>query len=219
VISTYVDLIIIRHPKEGSARLASEFSNNIPVINAGDGANQHPTQTLLDLFTIKETQNRLHNLKIGIVGDLKYGRTVHSLTQALSKFDNNCFFFISPDTLTMPDYINNMLYEKKIIWHKYNNIQEIISKIDILYMTRIQKERLESTEYINIKAQCILKKSDLKNAKNNLKILHPLPRINEISKDVDQTPYAWYFQQAKNGVYTRQALLALILNKNVYESN
>jgi len=175
---------------------------------------------LLDLFTIRETQKKLNNLNIGMVGDLKYGRTVHSLTQALSKFNNNRFFFISPNTLTMPSYINNMLHEKKIVWNKYNNIKEIISKIDILYMTRIQKERLESTEYVNIKTKCVLKAIDLKNAKKNLKILHPLPRINEISKDVDKTPYAWYFQQAKNGIYTRQALLALVLNKDIYnESN
>lgn len=219
VISTYVDLIVIRHPKEGAARLASEFSNNIPIINAGDGSNQHPTQTLLDLFTIKETQKKLHSLNIGMVGDLKYGRTVHSLAQALSKFKNNRFFFISPDELTMPNYINNMLYEKNIIWNKYDNIKKIISKVDILYMTRIQKERFEPTEYVNIKERCILKAIDLKYAKKNLKILHPLPRINEISKDVDQTPYAWYFQQAKNGVYTRQALLALVLRKDIYESN
>lgn len=185
------------------------------MINAGDGANQHPTQTLLDLFTIQETQRKLNNLKIGIVGDLKYGRTVHSLTQALSKFKNNSFFFISPDTLTMPNYINTMLHEKKIIWNRYESIQEIIPKIDILYMTRVQKERFKSPEHVNIKTQYILKATDLHNAKKNLKILHPLPRINEISKDVDQTPHAWYFQQAKNGIYARQALLALILKKNI----
>jgi len=215
VISTYVDAIIIRHPQEGAARLASEFSNNIPILNAGDGANQHPTQTLLDLFTIQETQCRLNNLKIAIVGDLKYGRTVHSLTQALSKFINNSFFFISPDALTMPNDINDMLSEKKISWQRCSNISDIIEEIDILYMTRVQKERLDSTEYTNAQSQFILRVTDLKKAKNNLKILHPLPRINEIEHNVDYTKYAWYFKQAENGLYTRQALLSLILHNNI----
>lgn len=211
VISSYVDAIIIRHPQEGSARLAAELSNGIPIFNAGDGANQHPTQTLLDLFTIKETQTKLTNLNIAMVGDLKYGRTVHSLTQALAKYKNNQFFFISPDALTMPNYINDMLYKKEISWKRYKNIEEIISEIDILYMTRIQKERLDSTEYANAKSKCVLHASTLKNVRNNLKILHPLPRTNEINKDVDYTPYAWYFKQAANGIYARQAILSLVL--------
>jgi aspartate carbamoyltransferase catalytic subunit len=213
VISSYVDAIIIRHPQEGSARLAVEFSNNIPVFNAGDGANQHPTQTLLDLFTIQETQNRLTNLNIAMVGDLKYGRTVHSLTQALAKFNNNRFFFISPDALIMPNYINDMLDEKNIYWKRYKNIEEVISEIDILYMTRIQKERLDSTEYTNEKSKFVLHVTTLKNARSNLKILHPLPRIEEIDRDVDFTPYAWYFKQAANGIYARQAILSLVLIK------
>jgi len=211
VISSYVDAIIIRHPQEGSARLASEFSNGVPVFNAGDGSNQHPTQTLLDLFTIKETQNRLTDLNIAIVGDLKYGRTVHSLTQALAKFKSNKFFFISPDALKMPNYINDMLDKKDIFWKRHNNIEEIISEIDILYMTRVQKERLDSTEYANAKAKFVLHSSTLKNARSNLKILHPLPRIDEIDHDVDYTPYAWYFKQAANGIYARQAILSLVL--------
>ncbi|CAL4323987.1 aspartate carbamoyltransferase [Buchnera aphidicola] len=211
VISSYVDAIIIRHPQEGSARLAAELSNGIPIFNAGDGANQHPTQTLLDLFTIKETQTKLTNLNIAMVGDLKYGRTVHSLTQALAKYKNNQFFFISPDALTMPDYINDMLYKKEISWKRYKNIEEIISEIDILYMTRIQKERLDSTEYANAKSKCVLHASILKNVRNNLKILHPLPRTDEINKDVDCTPYAWYFKQSANGIYARQAILSLVL--------
>jgi aspartate carbamoyltransferase catalytic subunit len=213
VISSYVDAIIIRHPQEGSARLAVEFSNNVPVFNAGDGANQHPTQTLLDLFTIQETQNRLTNLNIAMVGDLKYGRTVHSLTQALAKFKNNKFFFISPDALIMPNYINDMLDKKNIYWKRYKNIEEVISEIDILYMTRIQKERLDSTEYTNEKSKFVLHTTTLKNARNNLKILHPLPRIDEIDRDVDYTPYAWYFKQAANGIYARQAILSLVLIK------
>ncbi|WP_295164331.1 aspartate carbamoyltransferase [uncultured Buchnera sp.] len=211
VISSYVDAIVIRHPQEGSARLAANFSHGIPIFNAGDGANQHPTQTLLDLFTIKETQTKLSNLNIAMVGDLKYGRTVHSLTQALAKYKNNQFFFISPDALTMPNYINDMLYKKEIHWKRYKNIEEIISEIDILYMTRVQKERLDSTEYANAKSKFVLQTSTLKNARNNLKILHPLPRIDEIDHDVDYTPYAWYFKQAANGIYARQAILSLVL--------
>ncbi|WP_422667284.1 aspartate carbamoyltransferase [Buchnera aphidicola] len=211
VISSYVDAIIIRHPQEGSARFASECSNGIPVFNAGDGANQHPTQTLLDLFTIQETQTRLNHLNIAMVGDLKYGRTVHSLTQALAKFKHNQFFFISPDALIMPSYINDMLYKKEIRWNRYNHIEDIISEIDILYMTRIQKERLDSTEYANAKSKFVLHTTTLKNARNNLKILHPLPRIDEIDYDVDHTPYAWYFKQAQNGIYARQAILSLVL--------
>ncbi|BAB13073.1 aspartate carbamoyltransferase [Buchnera aphidicola str. APS (Acyrthosiphon pisum)] len=211
VISSYVDAIIIRHPQEGSARLAAEFSNKKPIFNAGDGANQHPTQTLLDLFTIQETQNRLTQLNIAIVGDLKYGRTVHSLTQALAKFKHNKFYFISPDALKMPNYINNMLDKKEIYWKRHNNIEEIISEIDILYMTRIQKERLDSTEYANAKSKFVLRAAILKNARNNMKILHPLPRIDEIDRDVDYTPYAWYFKQAANGIYARQAILSLVL--------
>jgi aspartate carbamoyltransferase catalytic subunit len=211
VISSYVDAIIIRHPQEGSARLATQFSNGTPIFNAGDGSNQHPTQTLLDLFTIQETQTKLNNLNIAMVGDLKYGRTVHSLTQALAKYKNNQFFFISPDTLTMPNYISDMLYKKEIRWKRYTNLEDIISEIDILYMTRVQKERLDPTEYANIKSKFILRASILKNARNNLKILHPLPRVDEIDNNVDYTPYAWYFKQAANGIYARQAILSLVL--------
>ncbi|AAM67910.1 aspartate carbamoyltransferase [Buchnera aphidicola] len=217
VISSYVDAIIIRHPQEGSARLAAQFSNGVPIFNAGDGANQHPTQTLLDLFTIKETQNKLNNLNIAMVGDLKYGRTVHSLTQALAKYKNNQFFFVSPDSLTMPNYINDMLYKKEIHWKRYKNIEEIISEIDILYMTRVQKERLDSTEYASAKSKFVLQTSTLKNARNNLKILHPLPRIDEIDNNVDFTPYAWYFKQAANGIYARQAILSLVLIEKHFE--
>ncbi|CAL4323255.1 aspartate carbamoyltransferase [Buchnera aphidicola] len=211
VISSYADAIIIRHPQEGSARLATEHSNGVPIFNAGDGSNQHPTQTLLDLFTIQETQTRLDHLNIAMVGDLKYGRTVHSLTQALAKFQNNQFFFISPDALSMPSYINDMLCKKEIHWKKYHNLEDIISEIDILYMTRIQKERLDSTEYANAKSKFVLHAATLKHARNNLKILHPLPRIDEINYDVDHTPYAWYFKQAENGIYARQAILSLVL--------
>ncbi|CAL4321476.1 aspartate carbamoyltransferase [Buchnera aphidicola] len=217
VISKYADVIIIRHPQEGSAKLASQFSNGIPIINAGDGFNQHPTQTILDLFTIKETQKKIKNLKIAIVGDLKYGRTVHSLTQALAKFSNNTLFFISQPHLSIPKYICNMLNKKKIKWKKVLNIKDIISKIDILYMTRIQRERVNPNKNINFKPYFILTAKILKHAKKNLKILHPLPRINEIAYDVDKTPYAYYFKQAENGIYARQAILSLILKKNILQ--
>ena len=165
VISTYVDAIVMRHPQEGAARLATEFSGNVPVLNAGDGSNQHPTQTLLDLFTIQETQGRL---------DLKYGRTVHSLTQALAKFDGNRFYFIAPDALAMPQYILDMLDEKGIAWSLHSSIEEVMAEVDILYMTRVQKERLDPSEYANVKAQFVLRASDLHNAKANMKVLHPL---------------------------------------------
>jgi len=211
VIGTYVDAIVMRHPQEGAARLAAEFSGGIPVINAGDGANQHPTQTLLDLFTIYETQGRLENLNIAVVGDLKYGRTVHSLVQALAKFPGNRFWFIAPDALAMPSYILDMLDEKGIAWSLHNNIESVLPELDILYMTRVQKERLDPSEYASVKAQFILRAANLTGARHNMKILHPLPRIDEITTDVDATPHAWYFQQAGNGIYARQALLALIL--------
>lgn len=212
VISTYVDAIVMRHPQEGAARLATEFSGGVPVLNAGDGANQHPTQTLLDLFTIRETQGRLDNIKIAMVGDLKYGRTVHSLAQALAKFKGNRFYFIAPDALAMPGYILSLLEEKGIEYSLHESIDDVVPELDILYMTRVQKERLDPSEYANVKAQFILRAADLAQAQPHLKVLHPLPRIDEITTDVDKTPYAWYFQQAGNGIFARQALLALVLN-------
>jgi len=212
VIGTYVDAIVMRHPQEGAARLATEFSGGIPILNAGDGANQHPTQTLLDLFTIRETQGRLDNHKIAMVGDLKYGRTVHSLAQALAKFKGNRFYFIAPDALAMPGYILSLLEEKGIEYSLHQSIDEVVPELVILYMTLVQKERLDPSEYANVKAQFILRANDLQSAQPHLKVLHPLPRIDEITTDVDKTPYAWYFQQAGNGIYARQALLALVLN-------
>jgi aspartate carbamoyltransferase catalytic subunit len=212
VISTYVDAIVMRHPQEGAARLATEFCGSIPVVNAGDGSNQHPTQTLLDLFTIQETQGRLNNINIAMVGDLKYGRTVHSLTQALAKFEGNRFYFIAPDALAMPAYILKMLDEKGIQYSLHTSIEEVIPELDILYMTRVQKERLDPSEYVNVKSQFVLRASSLEGARDNMKVLHPLPRIDEITNDVDGTPYAYYFQQAGNGIFARQALLALVLN-------
>ena len=209
VISSYADAFFMRHPQEGAARLASEFSS-VPVINGGDGANQHPTQTLLDLFTIYETQDTLDNLNIAFVGDLKYGRTVHSLTQALSLFNCN-FYFIAPDALAMPDYILEELEDKNISYSLHQSIEEVVDSLDVLYMTRVQKERFDETEYQHMKSAFLLDAPMLNNVRSNLKILHPLPRIDEIHKNVDDTPYAYYFQQAQNGVYARQALLALLL--------
>ncbi|GLQ73410.1 aspartate carbamoyltransferase [Vibrio sp. vnigr-6D03] len=212
VISSYVDAFVMRHPQEGAARLASEFSNNVPVINAGDGANQHPTQTLLDLFSIYETQGSLDNLNVAFVGDLKYGRTVHSLTQALAKFSNNRFFFIAPEALAMPDYICEELDDAGIEYSLHTEMESVVPELDILYMTRVQKERFDESEYAHIKSAYVLSAATLTGAKDNLKVLHPLPRVDEITVDVDKTPYAYFFQQAENGVYAREALLALVLN-------
>ncbi|GAM67453.1 aspartate carbamoyltransferase [Vibrio ishigakensis] len=213
VISTYVDAFVMRHPQEGAARLASEFSNGVPVINAGDGSNQHPTQTLLDLFSIYETQGTLDNLNVAFVGDLKYGRTVHSLTQALAKFNNVRFYFIAPEALAMPDYICEELDEAGISYSLHTDMESVIPELDILYMTRVQKERFDESEYAHIKSAYILTASLLTEAKENLKVLHPLPRVDEITTDVDKTPHAYYFTQAENGVYAREALLALVLNQ------
>ncbi|MCQ1060628.1 aspartate carbamoyltransferase [Photobacterium sp. DNB23_23_1] len=215
VISSYVDAFVMRHPQEGAARLASEFSNNVPVINGGDGANQHPTQTLLDLFTIYETQGTLDNLNVAFVGDLKYGRTVHSLTQALAKFNNVKFFFIAPEILAMPDYICEELDEAGISYSVHSAMEEVIPELDILYMTRVQKERFDESEYAHMKAAYILTAPMLTDARSNMKVLHPLPRIDEITTDVDKTKHAYFFQQAENGVYARQALLALVLNEAI----
>lgn len=198
VISSYADAFFMRHPQEGAARLATEFSQ-IPVINGGDGSNQHPTQTLLDLFTIYETQDTIDNLNIAFVGDLKYGRTVHSLAQALSLFNCN-FYFIAPDALAMPDYILEELDNKNISYSLHQSIEEVVDSLDILYMTRVQKERFDETEYQHMKSAFLLDAQILNNVRANLKILHPLPRVDEIHKNVDSTPYAYYFQQAENGV-------------------
>ncbi|UKA25047.1 aspartate carbamoyltransferase [Photobacterium damselae subsp. damselae] len=215
VISSYVDAFVMRHPQEGAARLASEFSNGVPIINGGDGANQHPTQTLLDLFTIQETQGRLDDISIAFVGDLKYGRTVHSLTQALSKFNNVRFYFIAPEVLAMPEYICEELDDAGITYSLHSNIEEVLPELDILYMTRVQKERFDESEYAHIKSAFVLNAKMLEEARPNMKVMHPLPRIDEITTDVDKTPHAYYFQQAENGVYARQALLALVLNEQL----
>ncbi|MGQ9846953.1 MAG: aspartate carbamoyltransferase [Bacteroidales bacterium] len=209
-VAQYSDLIVLRHPIEGSARWASEVSP-VPIINAGDGANQHPTQCLLDLFTIKETQHRLDNLTITFVGDLKYGRTVHSLIQAMSHF-NPTFHLVSPDTLKLPNEYKLMLKEKNVSYYEHSDITEILKDSDIVYVTRVQRERFsDPIEYEKVKNAFVLNASMLVDTKPNLKVLHPLPRVNEISLDVDNTNKAYYFQQALNGVYTRMAIISLIL--------
>ncbi|WP_417349563.1 aspartate carbamoyltransferase [Ferrimonas sp.] len=213
VISSYSDAFFMRHPQEGAARLASEYSS-VPVINGGDGANQHPTQTLLDLFSIYETQGTLEGLKVAFVGDLKYGRTVHSLAQALSLFGCQ-FYFVAPDALRMPDYLCEELSDAGIQFTHLENLDQVMPELDVLYMTRVQKERFDPTEYQHMKSKYVLTAAMLKEVKDNLKILHPLPRIDEITTDVDDTPYAYYFEQAENGVYARQALLALVLKEEL----
>lgn len=206
-ISLYADLIVMRHPIEGAARFASEVSH-VPIINAGDGANQHPTQCMLDLLSIKKTQGTLENLKIALVGDLKYGRTTHSLAQAMSNF-NATFYLVSPEELRMPPSLIQTIKDNKLEYHELKDLEEAIPQVDILYMTRIQRERFaDPLEYERVKNSYILKNSMLSNSKPNLKVLHPLPRVNEISIDVDSNPKAYYFQQALNGVYMREALLA-----------
>jgi aspartate carbamoyltransferase catalytic subunit len=210
IVSSYSDLIIMRHPVEGSASYASEVSS-VPVINAGDGANQHPTQTLLDLYSIKKTQGRLDNLTIFLVGDLKYGRTVHSLMMALSKF-NPTFCFVSPKELQMPQEYKIYLDSLGIKYSEHRDFTDIIGEADIMYMTRVQKERFsDPIEYEKTKNAYVLRNSMLKDTRSNLRILHPLPRVNEINEDVDENEKAYYFIQALNGVFTRQAIITSIL--------
>ncbi|MFZ4413903.1 MAG: aspartate carbamoyltransferase [Bacteroidales bacterium] len=209
-VANYSDLIVMRHPLEGSARFASEVSS-VPIINAGDGANQHPTQCLLDLYSIRKTQGKLDNLHIAFVGDLKYGRTVHSNVIALTNF--NCtFHFVSPFELKLPSAVKRHIKEKNLEYYQYTDLSEIIPTVDILYMTRIQRERFsDPVEYERVKNAYILNGNMLANCKPNLKVLHPLPRVNEINENVDDMKEAYYFQQARNGVYVRQALMASIL--------
>jgi aspartate carbamoyltransferase catalytic subunit len=213
MVSSYSDLIVMRHPIEGSARFASEIAS-VPVINAGDGANQHPTQTMLDLYSIRKTQGKLDNLNIFMVGDLKYGRTVHSLMMAMSRW-NATFNFIAPEELRMPDEFKLYLDNMGLKYYEHTDFTEIISKADIIYMTRVQKERFsDPMEYEKVKNVYVLRNSMLANTKPNMRILHPLPRVNEIHTDVDTNPKAYYFEQALNGVFTRQAILCSLLGIN-----
>ncbi len=209
VISNYADLIVLRHPLDGSSRMASEFSS-VPVINGGDGSVHHPTQTFLDLYTIRR-ESHLEGLRIAMAGDLKYGRTVHSLCHALSLYGAE-MTFVSPPELSMPSEIVKDLRKNKIRVKETNSLEEIIGDVEVLYMTRVQRERfLYPEEYEKVKHRLKVTGSLLKNVDSNLKILHPLPRVNEISPEVDATPYACYFQQAFYGVPIRMALLALAM--------
>ncbi len=214
VIGCYADICAIRHPKEGAATVAA-VKSKIPVINAGDGGHQHPTQTLTDLLTIRSLKGRLDNLTVGICGDLKFGRTVHSLINALSRYTNIRFVLISPNELRIPDYVrDNVLREKNIPFEEVEDLECSISKLDILYMTRVQKERFFNEEdYIRLKDCYILTKKKLAMAKEDTLILHPLPRVNEISVEIDDDPRAVYFKQAQYGVYIRMALILTLLGQ------
>ena len=211
-VGCYADIIAIRHPKEGSARVASVYSQ-IPVINAGDGGHQHPTQTLTDLLTIRNVKGEFSNHVIGLCGDLKFGRTVHSLVKALSRYKNNKFILISPDELKIPDYIKEEILKKNNIeFEEVERLEDVISELDILYMTRVQKERFfNETEYIRLKDSYILDSQKMRIAKEDMIILHPLPRVNEIATEIDSDPRAYYFKQAKFGMYVRMALISKLL--------
>ena len=210
MVSNYVDLIVMRHPIEGAARYASEIAS-VPVINAGDGANQHPTQTMLDLYSIKKTQGRLDDLTISMVGDLKYGRTVHSLLQAMQYFNPN-FNFVAPAELRMPEQYRIFCQEKGLKYHEHTDLNDVLKTSDILYMTRVQQERFtDPVEFEKVRNTYTLRNDMLTDTKDNLRILHPLPRITEIAADVDSNPKAYYFEQARNGVFARQAVISSIL--------
>jgi len=210
-ISGYADLIIIRHPKEGAPKLASKHSR-VPVINAGDGGHQHPTQTLTDLLTIKQLKGSISNFTIGLCGDLKFGRTTHSLAKILSRYPNINFVFISPEELRIPDYIKEGIGKES--YQETNSLENSIDKLDILYMTRIQKERFFSEqEYLRLKDSYILNNEILKMANEDMLIMHPLPRVNEIAAEVDNDERAVYFKQAKYGMFIRMALISKILGK------
>lgn len=211
MVSNYADVIVMRHFLEGAARYASEVSP-VPVINAGDGANQHPSQTMLDLYSIYKTQGTLENLNIFLVGDLKYGRTVHSLIMAMRHF-NPTFHFIAPKELAMPEVYKLYCKEHHIKYEEYEDFNaDVISKADILYMTRVQRERFtDLMEYERVKDVYILHAAMLGKARENLRILHPLPRVNEIAYDVDNNEHAYYFEQARNGLYARQAIICDVL--------
>ena len=212
VISCYADIAAMRHPKEGAPLVASEFSK-IPVINAGDGGHQHPTQTLADLYTIRMLNGSFDNITIGLCGDLKFGRTVHSLIEALAIYKNVKFILISPKELRVPTYIReDVLKKNNLPYEEVESLEEAMPGLDILYMTRIQKERFfNEEEYLKMKGYYILDKQKMELAKEHMYVLHPLPRVNEISVDVDEDPRAMYFEQAHNAVYMREALILTLL--------
>jgi len=209
MVSGYSDMIVMRHNIEGAARRAAEISNR-PVVNAGDGSNQHPTQTLLDLYTIKKEFGKIDGISIGVVGDLKYGRTVHSLAYALALFNKVKLYCIAPESLKMPEYIIEDI-EKKVQVKETDKVEKFLTELDVLYSTRIQQERFpDAVEYEKVKNVYILNKENLRNTKKSFRIMHPLPRVNEISTDIDDTPAALYFEQARNGIPVREAILALL---------
>ena len=211
IISCYADICAMRHPKEGAPMVAAEKSL-IPVINAGDGGHQHPTQTLTDLQTIRSLHGDLNNFTIGLCGDLKFGRTVHSLINALVRYEGIKFIFISPEELKIPDYVTDMLREKGIPFQEVIRLEDVMPELDLLYMTRVQKERFfNEDDYIRLKDCYILNKEKMKLAKEKMFVLHPLPRVNEISVEVDDDPRAAYFRQVQYGVYVRMALIMTLL--------
>lgn len=211
-VQNFVDVIVVRHPEIGSAARAAAVAK-VPVINCGDGANEHPTQALLDLFTIRSTQGKIDGLDIVMVGDLKFGRTVHSLSKMLSHFDVN-MHFVSPPELMMPEKVTSELDKHNIKYKIYHSLDEVLPKADILYLTRVQKERFEREEdYLRVKDSFIVSRATLEPCKQNMALLHPLPRVNEITLDVDDDPRAYYFKQPANGMYVRMALLAACLGR------
>lgn len=215
VISAYADICAMRHPKEGAPMVAASKSR-IPVINAGDGGHQHPTQTLTDLLTIRSLKGRLGNFTIGLCGDLKFGRTVHSLIDALTRYENVKFVFISPEELRVPDYIIEMLQEKNIAYEEVIRLEDVLPKLDLLYMTRVQRERFFNEEdYVRMKDFYILDKAKMELAGPEMLVLHPLPRVNEIAVEVDDDPRAVYFKQVQYGVYVRMALILTLLELEV----
>ena len=211
-ISCYADVAVMRHPKEGAPRVAAN-SADMPVINAGDGGHQHPTQTLTDLLTIRRTLGTFENITVGCCGDLKFGRTVHSLIKALSRYKNVKFVLISPEELTIPDYVRKeVLIKNNIEFKEVRTMQEALGEVDVLYMTRVQRERFfNEDDYIRLKDTYILDKEKMELAKKDMIVLHPLPRVNEISTEVDSDPRAKYFEQAKNGMFVRMALIMSLL--------
>lgn len=211
-VAAYADMIVMRNPKEGAALLASRYSS-VPVVNAGDGGHHHPTQTLTDLLTIRQLRGSTEGLTIGFCGDLRFGRTVHSLAETLARYRNNCMVFISPQELKIPEYIKNgALARNNIEYRETDRLESVMGDLDVLYMTRVQRERFFNEEdYIRLKDFYILDNEKLKNAKKDLIILHPLPRVNEIAMEVDADPRAAYFAQAKYGMYVRMALIASLI--------
>lgn len=210
-VSCYADIIAMRHPKEGAAKVASLFSK-IPVINAGDGGHQHPTQTLTDLLTIRTLKGRLGGLTLGLCGDLKFGRTVHSLIRALMRYENVEFYLVSPQELKVPDYIREAMERKNIVFHEVERLENVVDKLDILYMTRVQRERFFNEEdYVRLRDSYILDTEKMAMAKKDMIVMHPLPRVNEISVEVDSDPRAKYFEQVLYGKYVRMALMLTMM--------